>query len=461
MGFRFIIVFFLFPFLVDSFQNIYDLTWTKTSWRGKVPYQIPDYPSPKKLEDMVHLLEKQPPLIFVEEADQLQRELIQVAKGNRFLFIGGDCAESISEFSVATVKDYCKFMLQIGVLISMSTGLRTVKIGRIAGQFAKPRSQEFENVDGKQYLSYRGDIINDRELESRTPCPKRMLAAYVQAVGTLNLLRAFTKSGFASLDSFADWYIDSISFGTQRKIFDDLQAFLTVLQGFGVSPMTHRNFQETILYSGHECLLLPYEEAFTRLDPRNHRPFACSGHFLWLGERTRKLDAAQVEYLRGIHNPIGIKVSHQYDSHELLDIIQRLNPSHQMGKIVIMTRFGAKHVYRLPKLIKLIQEHKLNVVWVCDPMHANTYELSNVKTRSIRDIQYEIEAFFRYHHELNTIAGGIHLEMTPSNVSEVVSSKQNYIDHERYTTQCDPRLNGEQTLEVVQYTVNQYNRYKN
>ena len=247
MGFRFIIVFFLFPFLVDSFQNIYDLTWTKTSWRGKVPYQIPVYPSPKKLEDMVHLLEKQPPLIFVEEADQLQRELIQVAKGNRFLFIGGDCAESISEFSVATVKDYCKFMLQIGVLISMSTGLRTVKIGRIAGQFAKPRSQEFENVDGKQYLSYRGDIINDRELESRTPCPKRMLAAYVQAVGTLNLLRAFTKSGFASLDSFADWYIDSISFGTQRKIFDDLQAFLTVLQGFGVSPMTHRNFQETIL----------------------------------------------------------------------------------------------------------------------------------------------------------------------------------------------------------------------
>lgn len=215
---------------LSAFQNIYDLTWTKRSWRNKVPYQIPLYPSPKKLEDMVHVLEKQPPLIFVEEADQLQRELIQVAKGNRFLFIGGDCAESISEFSVSSVKDYCKFMLQIGVLISMSTGLRTVKIGRIAGQFAKPRSQEFEKVDGKKYLSYRGDIINNRELESRTPCPKRMLAAYVQAVGTLNLLRAFTKSGFASLDSFADWYIDSISFATQREIFDDLQKFLTILQ---------------------------------------------------------------------------------------------------------------------------------------------------------------------------------------------------------------------------------------
>ncbi len=456
------IIFVFSDFLVSEsfFANFNDLTWTKESWKKYTPYQIPSYPSTERLETMEALLTDQPPLIFVEEAQLLQRELIHVSKGNRFLFMGGDCAESFDDFSVKSLKDYCKLMLQIGCTISISTGLKTVKIGRIAGQFAKPRSSEFERYLNETILTFRGDIVHGHRKDDRVPDPSRLFLAYIQAVSTLNLLRAFTKGGFASLDSFSEWYIDTIDKDLQDMGFSEISRTIDRLHGFGISPRYEKILQETSLYTGHECLLLPYEQALTRVDPKSLGVFACSAHFLWIGERTRKIDAAQIEYLRGVQNPIGIKVSSHYTQEELLAIIKRVNPSNQMGKVTLMTRFGVEFIHELPKLILFVIEQRLNVVWVCDPMHGNTFDYNGIKTRTMKDIKFEIHEFFRFHDQYNTNPGGIHLEMTSLNVSEVIETRSDPPPNlDFYQSKCDPRLNGTQTLDVVRYTTKIYQEF--
>lgn len=449
---------FVFPFLiffdiVASYQiNFYDKTWFKKSWQHFPVRQIPEYESKTELLEIQSILEKKPPLIFVEEADKLQHDLIETSKGNAFVVIAGNCVETFDDFRVEDMKDFSKLMFQIGLRISKETGKKAVKIGRIAGQYAKPRSNAFED-DEKQIPSYRGDIIHSFDKRYRTPDPKRLLDAYHHSVSSLNLLRAFSKGGLASLERVEQWKINSISSEIQDIFLKDIQTHLKLLRGLSLNPSKSFILQETNLYTAHECLHLPYEESLTRFDSQSFRPFSCSSHFLWIGERTRHYNEAHIEFIRGIHNPIGLKVSSQYEKEELLKTIQKVNPYNFMGRVTLMTRFGADKINELSNLIQLIQEHRLNVVWICDPMHGNTKEKDGFKVRYIEDIQYEIQQFFNIHYSLGTIPGGIHLEATPSNVSEILDTKQDSIIPEKYTTKCDPRLNGTQILSLVEYTM--------
>ena len=455
------ILFFSWCVVTHSFQvNLYDMTWTKSNWKNFTTYQLPEYSSPQNVKLIQTQLEQKPPLIFVEEADRLQLDLIQVSKGHGFVLIAGDCAESMEDSQVQTIKDYCKIMLQLGILVTKRTGKKAVKIGRIAGQFAKPRSCEYEQVDGKRLLTYRGDIINDQSKSRRDPDPSRMLDAYVHSVGTLNLLRAFTKGGFASLHNIPQWYVKTIDFHLQKQLISDVMRDFHFWNGLGISVQSNRLLQDTNFFIGHECLLLPYEESFTRMDPKSLRYFSCSAHFLWIGERTRKIDSAQIEYIRGIHNPIGIKISHMYHEDELETIIKRVNPGNQVGKLVLMTRFGRKNIKKLNNLIEWVKEKNFNVIWICDPMHGNTYEKQGYKTRCIRDIQYEIDKFLFYHHRHQTLPGGIHLEMTPKNVSEVIEHRRDTINPLKYETKCDPRLNGTQSIMVMNYLLSRIKHYE-
>lgn len=454
--------FFILPFLilfdfVTPYQiNFYDKTWFKKSWQHFPVRHLPEYESKTELLEIQSILEKKPPLIFVEEADKLQQELIETSKGNAFVVIAGNCVETFDDFRVEDMKDFSKLMFQIGLRISKETGKKAVKIGRIAGQYAKPRSSPFED-DEKKIPSYRGDIIHSWDKNNRTPDPKRLLDAYHHSVSSLNLLRAFSKGGLASLDRVQQWKIDSISSEIQDIFLKDIESHLKLLRGLSLNPSKSFILQETNLYIAHECLHLPYEESLTRFDSTSFRPFSCSSHFLWIGERTRQYDEAHIEFIRGIHNPIGIKVSSEYEKDELLKTIQKINPYNFMGRVTIMTRFGADKINQLPKLIQLIQDHRLNVVWICDPMHGNTKEKDGFKVRYIDDIQYEIQHFFQMHYILGTIPGGIHLEATPSNVSEVLESKRDFVIPDKYTTKCDPRLNGTQILSVLEYTMSLIN----
>ena len=438
----FLFCFFIFP--VQAF-NFYDSSWSKSSWSGLPKKQLPTYNAVDKMEVVKRQLEKKPPLIFVEEADTLQRELIQTSKGNAFTIIMGDCVETFDNFSVENIKDFSKLIFQIGIRVSKETGMKAVKIGRIAGQYAKPRSQEYENG----ILSYKGDIIHGYEANDRDPDAGRMLEAYYHSVSTLNLLRAFSKGGFAALNNVDQWKIKSVDDGTQQEFLLDLQEHLRLLKGLGIPALTSSVLQETNLYIGHECLLLPYEESLTRVDSKSFRPYSCSAHFLWIGERTRDLDGAHVEFIRGIHNPIGIKVSADFDEDEIIGLLKKVNPFNQMGKVVLMTRFGRNFIHKLPDLIRTVEEHKCNVVWVCDPMHGNTFSKDGYKVRCMEDIEYEMIEFFKYHKLMGTVAGGIHLESTSRNVSEIINTVDNSIDPARYETKCDPRLNGTQTLQLM------------
>ena len=445
--------FFSFLSLATSYQiNYYDKTWSKKSWQNYPCRQLPDYDSKQDLVKVQTILEKKPPLIFVEEADKLQQELIEASKGNAFVVIAGNCVESFDDFSVDDIKNFSKLMLQIGIRISKETGKKAVKIGRIAGQYAKPRSKNYEN-DENQIPSYRGDIIHSWDKAKRKPDPNRMLDAYHHSVSTLNLLRAFSKGGLASLHRIDQWKINSIPSETQDIFLKDIQSHLKLLRGLTINPSKSNVLQETNLYIAHECLHLAYEESLTRIDPYTFRPYSCSSHFLWVGERTRNYDEAHIEFIRGIHNPIGIKVSANYQEDELIKSIQKVNPYNLMGRVSLMTRFGAQEIHKLPKLIQLIQKNNLNVVWICDPMHGNTKEKDGYKVRYMDDIKHEIEKFFVYNYECGSVPGGIHLEATASNVTETIDHSKQDIIPEQYTTKCDPRLNGKQILSIMEFTL--------
>jgi len=428
------------------------MAWSPLSWVSKQAYQMPEYKDPVHLDQVATELSKKAPLIFSGEADGLKKMLHEVSLGKRFMITGGDCAETFDDFSPTKVKEDLQLLMQMSLICGFSAGLPTVQIGRVAGQFAKPRSSPLETVHNRTYPAYRGDIINDIGLQHRAADPDRMLLAYYQSAQTLNLIRAFIQGGYTHIDRIQDWKLDKMSSTDTLWYANTLSRIREALAFFRTFRLSS-DYKLDHFYTGHECLLLPYESSLTRLDTLSNQYYDCSAHFLWLGERTRKTDSAQVEFMRGIQNPIGIKVSQYWDHDEMQALLDLLDPYHEPGKITIITRMGHDRIAtHLPPLIRSIQSMQRSVVWCCDPMHGNTFSTGGVKTRSFEQIKSEVSLFFDIHHSMGTIPGGVHLEMTNRNVTECIGGT---IDGVRavdlsvsYESKCDPRLNGLQALEI-------------
>lgn len=432
--------------------------WTPSSWRDYTIKQTPQYQDQVLLQKIEHELKQKPPLVFSGECDRLTQELANCVDGKAFLLQGGDCAESFSEFNTNIIRDTYKVLLQMALVLTFASLKPIVKIGRLAGQFAKPRSQEFEQQQGTKLPSYRGDIINSSDFlaDHRQPNPLRMLDAYHQSAATLNLLRAFSDGGLADLHRIHQWTLDFVSKTDAilrlHKMTNKIDECLSFMEACGLTSDIAQ-IKTTHLYTSHESLLLNYEQAMTRQDSISGLWYNCSAHFLWIGNRTRFLDSAHVEFLRGIKNPIGIKCDHQTDLDELTKIIKLLNPDNQKGRISLISRMGHERILELPKLIRHITQEGLNVIWVCDPMHGNIERVNEIKTRRIDNILSEVKNFFDIHQSESTHAGGIHLEMTGKNVTECLGGKHDEIKvddlTDRYHTHCDPRLNGAQSLELA------------
>ncbi|SMP86498.1 3-deoxy-D-arabinoheptulosonate-7-phosphate synthase [Epsilonproteobacteria bacterium SCGC AD-308-P11] len=434
--------------------------WSPTSWREKPILQQPTYPNQDELNKVLAELKNYPPLVFAGEARSLKEQLANVSEGKAFLLQGGDCAESFSEFHAINIRDTFKAILQMSVVMTYAGGLPVVKVGRLGGQFAKPRSSDTETFDGITLDSYRGDIINGSEFtkESRTPDPQRMIKAYNQSAATLNLLRAFASGGLADLHQVHKWTLDFAHKGEISQKFEDLaeeiDKSLKFMEACGITSKTYRTLRETDFYTSHEALLLPYEEAFTRKDSLTGEWYDTSAHMLWIGDRTRGLDDAHVEYMRGINNPIGIKAGPSMDPDDLVRLVNRLNPENEAGRLNIIVRMGADKVGDgMPKLIRAVEKEGMKVVWSCDPMHGNTIKSSNnYKTRPVDAVLKEMKQFFQVHKAEGTFAGGVHLEMTGKNVTECIGGSFVVTEEDlssRYHTHCDPRLNADQALELA------------
>ena len=433
--------------------------WQKNSWRELSISQQPVYSDKDLLKLVEDKIEKLPPLVFAGEVRSLKEKLKKVALGEAFLLQGGDCAESFSDFSANNLRDSFKVLLQMSAVLTYATSLPVVKIGRMAGQFAKPRSDDYEVKDGIKLPSYRGDIINDIAFneKSRTPNPNRLLDAYSQSAYALNLIRAFASGGFADLEKVHNWNLDFVKRSTKDKYFElanSITDALNFMKACGFNKDNVPEFKQVDFYTSHEALLLNYEQALTREDSFNGGWYDCSAHMLWIGERTRGLDEAHVEYMRGIENPIGIKIGPSVEEDYLIDLLNTLNPNNELGRVTLITRMGSDNIFKkLPLLIKKIKKSKKNVIWSCDPMHANTFKSSTgYKTRSFDKILNEIEAFFKVHHEENSFPGGIHLEITGLDVTECIGGSQKIKEEnlsDRYHTHCDPRLNASQGLDLA------------
>ncbi len=434
--------------------------WSPTSWREKPILQQPTYPNQDELKRVIKELENYPPLVFAGEAIRLKDQLADVSKGDAFLLQGGDCAESFSEFHADNIRDTFKALMQMAVVMTYAGGVPVVKVGRLGGQFAKPRSSDTETFDGITLDSYRGDIINgvDFTKEARVPDPQRMIQAYNQASATQNLLRAFATGGMADLHQVHQWNLDfahkSEVSAKYEKLAEEIENSLRFMKACGITSKTYRNLRETDFYTSHEALLLPYEEAFTRRDSISGEWYDTSAHMLWIGDRTRQLDGAHVEYLRGVNNPIGVKAGPTMDPEDLIRLCNTLNPKNEAGRLNVIVRMGANKVGEgMPKLIRAIEKEGMNVVWSCDPMHGNTIKSSNnYKTRPVDDILTEMKQFFQVHKAEGTIGGGVHLEMTGKNVTECIGGSFQVTEEDlssRYHTHCDPRLNADQSLELA------------
>lgn len=434
-------------------------SWTRTSWQKQPIKQVPTYPDQQAMLEVCEDIEKHPPLIFAGEARRLKSKLAEVAQGKAFLLQGGDCAESFAEFRANDVRDTLRVLMQMAVIMMYGSGKSMVKLGRMAGQFAKPRSSDTEQINGHEIPSYRGDMINDirPELDLRVPDPKRMMQAYNQSAATLNLLRAFTQGGYADLHRIHRWTHDFISDTEVGKKFfnyaDDIKKALKFMEASGIDQ-SHPDIQNTDFYTSHECLHLWYEQSLTREDSTTGDWVCGSGHFLWIGDRTRQLDGAHVEFLKGVLNPIGMKCGPSLDPDELIQLIDTLNPKNEPGRLTLITRMGAEKVQDyLPKLVERVKQEGREVVWSCDPMHGNTFATEDkIKTRDFDKILSEIKGFFEVHRSIGTYPGGIHLEMTGRNVTECVGGSENIRDHnlhEDYATHCDPRLNASQSIELA------------
>jgi 3-deoxy-7-phosphoheptulonate synthase len=434
--------------------------WTPDSWRNKPIQQVPAYEDMEALRGVEQQLAGFPPLVFAGEARKLKRALGQVAKGEAFLLQGGDCAESFAEHSADNIRDFFRVFLQMAVVLTFAGSCPVVKVGRVAGQFAKPRSAPMETVNGVELPSYRGDIINDIEFEAagRNPDPRRQLMAYRQSAATLNLIRAFATGGYANLENAHRWMLGFIKDTPQSSRYSELAERLTqtidFMRAIGINPEQHQEMRITDFYTSHEALLLGYEQAMTRVDSTSGDYYATSGHMLWIGDRTRQPDHAHVEYMRGIENPIGIKCGPSLTPDGLLQLLEALDPKNDPGRITLICRFGADKVFdHLPQLVRAVKREGRNVVWSCDPMHGNTIKAgSGYKTRPFDQIMQEVRNFFAVHQAEGTHAGGIHLEMTGKNVTECTGGARALTDadlSDRYHTYCDPRLNAEQALEIA------------
>ncbi|KAB0680834.1 class II 3-deoxy-7-phosphoheptulonate synthase [Aureimonas leprariae] len=433
--------------------------WTPKSWRGMPIEQAPTYPDLAALADTEKRLSSFPPLVFAGEARKLTRALGEVAEGRGFLLQGGDCAESFAEHGADNIRDFFRAFLQMAVVLTFAASQPVVKVGRIAGQFAKPRTAPTETKGDVTLPIYRGDIVNGIEFDetSRVPNPERQLEAYRQSAATLNLLRAFAQGGYANLDNVHQWMLGFISGSPQGERYgslaDRISETMNFMRAIGITADTHPSLRETDFFTSHEALLLGYEEALTRVDSTSGDWYATSGHMIWIGDRTRQLENAHVEFCRGIKNPLGLKCGPSLEPDALLRLIDVLNPQNKPGRLTLITRFGHEKVQaHLPKLIRAVEREGRKVVWSCDPMHGNTISVNGYKTRPFDRILQEVERFFEVHHAEGTHAGGIHIEMTGKDVTECTGgSRMVSADDlsDRYHTHCDPRLNAYQALELA------------
>ncbi|SIN87684.1 class II 3-deoxy-7-phosphoheptulonate synthase [Vannielia litorea] len=434
-------------------------TWTKTDWRSKPRVQMPDYPDAAALNAVEAQLAKYPPLVFAGEARRLKAELGKASRGEAFLLQGGDCAESFSEFSADNIRDTFKVMLQMAIVLTFGAKVPVVKVGRMAGQFAKPRSAPTESKDGVELPSYRGDIINELDFtpEARIPDPAKMLQAYTQAAATLNLLRAFSTGGFADIHRVHSWttgFADEDRAARYRDLSNRIQDALDFMTAAGIDGDSVHAMQSVDFYTSHEALLLEYEEALTRVDSTTGQVVAGSGHMVWIGDRTRQPDGAHVEFCKGILNPIGLKAGPTTTDEDLKRLMATLNPRNEAGRLTLITRFGAGKVEEhLPRLIEVVKSEGANVVWVCDAMHGNTIKSdSGYKTRPFERVLSEVREFFAAHRAAGSIPGGVHFEMTGQDVTECTGGVRAVTDEDlgsRYHTACDPRLNASQSLELA------------
>lgn len=433
--------------------------WQPESWRSKSALQQPNYADQAELKAVEAKLAAQPPLVFAEEARQLRRQLAAAAEGKAFLLQGGDCAESFADFSADGIRDLFKVFMQMAIVMTYGGRKPVVKVGRLAGQFAKPRSADMESRDGLELPSFRGDIVNGVafEADARRPDPERMLQAYHQCTATLNLVRAFAQGGLADLHQVSQWNLSFVSGNPAceqyQHMAEQIKDALAFMEVCGISSETSPTLRETTLYTSHEALLLNYEEALTRRDSLTGKWFDCSAHMLWIGERTRQLDGAHVEFLRGVANPVGVKISNAIAADELIGLIDALNPDNDPGRLTLITRMGADNTARyLPELAQRVADEGRQVVWSCDPMHGNTVKAaSGTKTRSFDHIMAEIEQFFAVLPASGQHPGGLHLEMTGAHVTECIGGAYHVSEEDLescYRTQCDPRLNAQQVLEL-------------
>jgi 3-deoxy-7-phosphoheptulonate synthase len=434
--------------------------WSVSSWRTRPIRQNPTWPDLEHLASVEAELSSKPPLVFAGEARRLQTNLAHVANGDAFLLQAGDCAESFYDGSADAIRDKLKVILQMAVALTYAAGVPVIKVGRIAGQFAKPRSEEFEDVDGVRLDIFRGHIVNDEKPDatSRRPDPDRLLGAYHQSVATLNLLRAFTTGGFAALSRVHAWNQEFVANSLEGKryevVADDIERALQFMRACGIDLHDDNALQSVEFYTSHEALILPYEQALTRQDSLTGDWYDCSAHMLWIGDRTHQLDGAHVEFLRGVANPLGLKVGPSVTSEELIRLVDALNPENTPGRLTLISRMGHQLVQeKLPPLIETLRHEGKNVLWTCDPMHGNTFKASGgQKTRRFDDILAEVAHFFAVHQSLGTWPGGLHIELTGDNVTECLGGGSRLSESDlstNYTSICDPRLNATQSLDMA------------
>jgi 3-deoxy-7-phosphoheptulonate synthase len=434
--------------------------WSPDSWSDLPIKQVPDYPDQKALQDAEAKLATFPPLLFAGEARDLKKRLADVAEGRRFLLQGGDCAESFAEHGPDHIRDFLRVFLQMAVVLTYAGGSPVVKVGRLAGQFAKPRSKPMEKRGDVELPSYRGDIINGMDFteEARIPNPDRMLQAYRQAAATANLIRAFVLGGYADLERVHQWNMSFVQDSPQGHRYEELANNITeslsFMRAIGITADNTPQLRQTHFFTSHEALLLGYEQALTRLDSTSGEWYATSGHMVWVGDRTRQPDHAHIEYVRGIKNPIGLKCGPSLEPDELLQLIDIIDPDNEPGRLTLISRFGSGNVEKhLPKLLRAVKREGRKVVWACDPMHGNTISSdSGYKTRPFDRILSEVQDFFAAHRAEGTHPGGIHVEMTGDNVTECTGGAVAISDadlSDRYHTHCDPRLNADQSLELA------------
>jgi 3-deoxy-7-phosphoheptulonate synthase len=434
--------------------------WYPNSWKKHEALQQPDWPDQAALEQTSKNLGLYPPLVFAGEVRSLKKHLARVAKGEAFLLQGGDCAESFDNFRADSIRDKLKILLQMAIILTQGLDKPIVKVGRIAGQFAKPRSSPMETKDGVSLPSFRGESVNAPYFseEARQPDPSRLERAYFQSASTLNLLRAMTSGGYADLNQVHEWNLDFVAKSSQGKRYkelaDKLSESLRFMQVVGINAANTPAIHEIEYFTSHEALILEYESALTRKDSLTNEFYDCSAHMLWIGERTRQLDGAHVEFLSGVNNPIGVKIGPSATADDVLGLCEKINPQNEPGRLTFICRFGHEKIQEsLPQLLRTVAREGKEIIWSCDPMHGNTYSSpSGYKTRSIDHILNEINHFFRIHKAEGTLPGGVHFELTGDNVTECVGGSLEVLEEDlknRYETTCDPRLNAAQSLDIA------------